>query len=179
MSINASNNRTTLATVMAVSLIGLAGCASDKPPVAATPQQASTAATPSSSASTSGTATAATPPSSTTATRPTAQSVYFDYDSFTVKSQHANDVRANADYMMKTNAAMELDGNADERGSREYNMALGQKRADAVKRALTALGAKADRIETISFGEDKPRKTGHDEAAWAENRRVDFVQKSK
>ncbi len=108
---------------------------------------------------------------------PIGSAVYFDYDSFSVKDQYTNVVSSNANYLTKTNAALELDGNADERGSREYNMALGQKRADAVKRALTALGMKTDRIETISFGEDKPKAKGHDESAWAENRRVDFVTK--
>ena len=119
------------------------------------------------------------PPTSTASVKPTTFAVYFDYDSFAVNDQYANVVRSNADYLMKTNGALELDGNADERGSREYNMALGQKRADAVKRALTVLGVKTDRIETISFGEDKPKATGHEEQSWAENRRVDFVLKSK
>jgi len=114
----------------------------------------------------------------TAVTPPPAFSVYFDFDSYTVKDQYASGLRTNADYLAKSNAAIELDGNADERGSREYNMALGQKRADAVKRALAVLGVKTDRIETISFGEDKPKSSGHDEAAWAENRRVDFVLKT-
>ena len=110
-------------------------------------------------------------------TAPSGSAVYFDYDSYSVKDQYGNVVRSNADYMTKAADRLELDGNADERGSREYNMALGQKRADAVKRALTALGAKGERIETVSFGEDKPKALGSNEAAWAENRRVDFVLK--
>ena len=70
-----------------------------------------------------------------------------------------------------------IEGNADERGSREYNLALGQKRADAVKSRLTLLGATDNQIETISYGEERPRSNGHDEAAWAQNRRADIVYK--
>ena len=108
---------------------------------------------------------------------PAAKTVYFDFDSDTIKESSISTVRANADYLLETSDRMQLEGHADERGSRDYNMALGQKRAEAVKRALTALGVKADRIDTVSFGEDRPKSTGHDEAAWAENRRVDFVKK--
>jgi peptidoglycan-associated lipoprotein len=70
---------------------------------------------------------------------------------------------------------MLIQGNADERGSREYNLALGQKRADAVKRSLLVLGAKEDQVESVSLGEEKPKNPGHDEAAWAENRRGDIL----
>jgi len=70
---------------------------------------------------------------------------------------------------------MTIQGNTDERGSREYNIALGQKRADAVKRMMTLLGAQDRQIETTSFGEERPKNPGHDETAWAENRRDDIV----
>ena len=70
---------------------------------------------------------------------------------------------------------MTIQGNTDERGSREYNLALGQKRADAVKQMMTLLGAPAAQIETVSFGEEKPRAQGATEQAWAENRRADIV----
>ena len=70
---------------------------------------------------------------------------------------------------------MTIQGNTDERGSREYNIALGQKRADAVKRMMMLLGASDSQIETVSFGEEKPKNPGHDESAWAENRRDDIV----
>ena len=70
---------------------------------------------------------------------------------------------------------MRIEGNADERGSREYNLALGQRRSEAVKQMMQLLGARADQIESVSFGEEKPRATGHDEASWAENRRGDIV----
>jgi len=70
---------------------------------------------------------------------------------------------------------MIIQGNTDERGSREYNIALGQKRADAVKRTMTLLGAQEAQIESVSFGKEKPKNPGHDESAWAENRRADIV----
>lgn len=79
--------------------------------------------------------------------------------------------------MRGSTGGVELQGNADERGSREYNMALGQQRAVATKKAITLLGVKPERVETISFGEDKPKAKGHDETSWAENRRADFVYK--
>ena len=72
-------------------------------------------------------------------------------------------------------ARVTIQGNTDERGSREYNIALGQKRADAIKRMMTLLGAQETQVETVSFGKEKPRNPGHDEAAWAENRRGDIM----
>lgn len=108
------------------------------------------------------------------------RAIYFDYDSYVVKDEFKPLVEAHAKFLVNNpKFKVLIQGNADERGSREYNMALGQKRADAVKKAMAVLGAKADRIETISYGEDKPVAKGHDEASWAENRRVDVVVKSK
>lgn len=166
-----------LATLIAAVVLG--GCASDKPATttASATQTATPTQTPTNTASTSPTSGTQAGRSTPTMTAPSGSAVYFDYDSYSVKDQYGNVVRSNADYMTKAADRLELDGNADERGSREYNMALGQKRADAVKRALTALGAKGERIETVSFGEDKPKALGSNEAAWAENRRVDFVLK--
>ena len=169
---------TLLATLIAAAVLG--GCASDKPAAtttAATPQGTTTPQSTTNTASTNPASSTSTVRTNTAMARPAGSAVYFDYDSYSVKDQYGNVVRSNADYLTKAIDKLELDGNADERGSREYNMALGQKRADAVKRALTALGAKGDRIETVSFGEDKPKATGSNEAAWAENRRVDFVLK--
>jgi peptidoglycan-associated lipoprotein len=103
------------------------------------------------------------------------RSVYFDYDSFAVKNEYRATVQAHAQYL-RDNAAAKvlLQGNADERGSREYNLALGQKRADSVRNAMTLSGAKDSQIEAVSLGEEKPRATGHDEASWTENRRTDI-----
>ena len=102
--------------------------------------------------------------------------VYFDFDSFVVKDEFRPIVEAHAKYLQANRSArLTLQGHADERGSREYNIALGQKRADAVKRMMTLMGVQDVVIETVSFGKEKPRNQGHDEAAWAENRRVDIV----
>jgi len=104
------------------------------------------------------------------------RSVYFEFDSFTVSDQYKPLIEAHARYLVTNrNARMTMQGNTDERGSREYNIALGQKRADAVRRMLTLLGAQDAQIETVSLGKEKPKNAGHDEAAWAENRRADMV----
>ena len=104
------------------------------------------------------------------------RSVYFDFDSNLVKDQYRPLVTAHARYLQQNpGAKMRIEGNADERGSREYNLALGQRRAEAVKQMMQLLGARADQIEPVSFGEEKPKATGHDEASWAENRRGDIV----
>lgn len=104
------------------------------------------------------------------------RTVYFDYDSFIVKDEFRPIVEAHGRYLASNrNARMVVQGNTDERGSREYNIALGQKRADAVKRMMLVLGAQEAQIETVSFGKEKPKNPGHDEAAWAENRRGDMV----
>jgi peptidoglycan-associated lipoprotein len=102
-------------------------------------------------------------------------SVYFDFDSNEVKEQYQPLIQGQARYVAShPNAKLRIEGNCDERGSREYNLALGQRRAEAVKRVMTVLGADGSRIETVSFGEEKPAAQGHDEDAWAKNRRDDF-----
>ena len=104
------------------------------------------------------------------------RSVYFEFDSFTVADQYKPIVEAHARYLAANRTArVTLQGHADERGSREYNIALGQKRADAVKRMMTVMGVQETIVESVSFGKEKPRNMGHDEAAWAENRRVDIL----
>jgi peptidoglycan-associated lipoprotein len=104
------------------------------------------------------------------------RSIYFDFDSFVVKDEYRPLVEAHARYLQQNrNARMTVQGNTDERGSREYNIALGQKRADSVKRMMLLLGATETQVETVSFGKEKPRNSGHDESAWAENRRDDVL----
>lgn len=104
------------------------------------------------------------------------RSVYFDYDQFVVKGEYRAMLEAHAGYLLsKRDARVILQGNADERGSREYNLALGQKRAEAVRKALAVLGVSDAQIEAVSFGEEKPRKEGETEEAYAENRRADVV----
>ncbi len=104
------------------------------------------------------------------------QSVYFAYDDFTIKPEYRQSVVAHAEVLKKTeHGNVVVEGNADERGSREYNLALGQKRAEAVANALRTLGIPADRIEAVSFGKEKPRTVCHEEKCWADNRRADFT----
>ena len=104
------------------------------------------------------------------------RSVYFDFDKFDVKPEYRPMVEAHAKYLRDNpSAKMLIQGNADERGSREYNVALGQRRADAVKKMLQLLGAKEAQSEEVSLGEEKPKAEGHDEAAWAQNRRDDML----
>jgi len=108
------------------------------------------------------------------------RSVYFDFDSNLVKDEYRPLVTAHARYLQQNpGAKMRIEGNADERGSREYNIALGQRRSEAVKQMMQLLGARPDQIESVSFGEEKPRAQAHDDAAWAENRRSDFVRQVK
>ncbi len=104
------------------------------------------------------------------------RSIYFEFDSFAIPLDYVSIIEAHSKYL-KANAGAKvlIQGNTDERGSREYNLALGQKRADAVKSNLTLLGVKESQVEAVSLGEEKPKATGHDEAAWTENRRADLV----
>ncbi len=104
------------------------------------------------------------------------RSVYFELDSNVVKDEFKPLVSAHARYLQQNRGQkVTIQGNADERGSREYNLALGQRRADAVKQAMMLLGAQSGQIETVSFGEEKPRAAGRDEKSWSENRRADIV----
>jgi len=104
------------------------------------------------------------------------RSVFFDYDDSSIKDSDRPLLEAHASYLQRHPAAkVTVQGNADERGSREYNIALGQRRADAVKRVLTVLGAADRQIETVSFGKEKPRCVLSEESCWSENRRADLV----
>jgi len=102
--------------------------------------------------------------------------VYFDYDKFEIKDEYRPLVEAHARFLRDNRTAkMLVQGNADERGSREYNVGLGQRRADSLKKMLTLLGAREDQIESVSLGEEKPSCAGHDEECWAKNRRDDML----
>ena len=105
-----------------------------------------------------------------------ARLVYFDYDSFDLKPESQSIIEAHARFL-RANAQrkVSLEGHTDERGGREYNLALGQKRAEAVRRALSLLGVADAQMEAVSFGKEKPAAMGSDEAAWAQNRRVEIV----
>jgi peptidoglycan-associated lipoprotein len=104
------------------------------------------------------------------------RSIYFDYDSFNVKEEYKPILQAHAKFLVENaGAKIYLQGHTDERGSREYNLALGQKRADAVRRIMAVLGVKDSQIESVSYGEEKPKNAGHDDSAYAQNRRADIV----
>jgi len=104
------------------------------------------------------------------------RSVYFDLDSYAVKDEFKPVLEAHARYLNANRTRkIVIQGNTDERGGREYNLALGQKRAEAVRRSLNLLGVTEAQMEAVSFGKEKPKAQGSDEAAWAENRRADIV----
>ena len=104
------------------------------------------------------------------------RSIYFDYDRYDVKEEFRPLVELHARYL-RDNQTMKMliQGNTDERGSREYNLALGQRRSEAIKRMLLLLGAREEQVEAVSLGEEKPKATGSTEDAWAQNRRGDIL----
>lgn len=176
-------------TVSLVVAAGLAGCASSVPldevPVV---DRAATAVSPlgqgavtAPSATSGGADQRSVSPvqvSPTEAPQPDAMArvVYFDYDSFEIKRDFAGMLETNAKYLMADGKRrLALEGHTDERGGREYNLALGQKRAEAVRRALTLLGVSDKQVEPVSYGEEKPAANGFTEDAYAKNRRVEFT----
>lgn len=169
---------TTFATVVSCAIL-LAACSTPTKP---SDEAAPAAATPAKSDSRTVAAVAApdadplNDPKSILAKR----SVYFDFDSNLIKPEFNSLVDAHAKYLTsnKTRKII-IQGNTDERGGSEYNLALGQKRAEAVRHALKALGEPDSQMETISFGKEKQKSGGSDEASWAENRRADIVYSAK
>ncbi|HEX7250392.1 MAG TPA: peptidoglycan-associated lipoprotein Pal [Burkholderiales bacterium] len=104
------------------------------------------------------------------------RSIFYDFDKFDVRDEYRGLVEAHAKYLRDNpGAKMLIQGNTDERGSREYNVGLGQRRSDGVKKLMILLGAKESQIESVSLGEEKPRDPGHSEQAWAQNRRSDIL----
>ena len=104
------------------------------------------------------------------------RSIYFDFDSYVVREEYLPVIGAHAAFLTNNrNARVIIQGNADERGSREYNLALGQKRAEAVRKSFAVLGVQDGQLEAVSFGEEKPRSSGSSEQDYAENRRADIV----
>ena len=107
---------------------------------------------------------------------PSLVTVYFDYDDSALRPDAKDGLRQNAEFLRgNATAKAELQGNCDERGTEEYNLALGKRRAEAAKQYLTDLGIPAQRLSTVSFGEENPASPGQGESAWAKNRRVDFI----
>jgi peptidoglycan-associated lipoprotein len=104
------------------------------------------------------------------------RSVFYDYDQSAIKTDYRSLVEAHARYLRDNpGATITIEGNCDERGSREYNLALGQRRADGIKSMMKVLGARDGQVDTVSFGEEKPKAQGHDEGSWSQNRRGDIV----
>lgn len=104
---------------------------------------------------------------------PLAKVVYFDFDKYDLTPESRSILLAHAEKLKGASVSVRLEGHADERGSREYNMALGEKRAKAVRDFLALQGVKAASLETVSYGEERPVATGHDEASYSQNRRVE------
>ena len=104
------------------------------------------------------------------------KSIYFSFDSATITPESKETLKANAAWLEENDdAKVQIEGHCDERGTQEYNLALGERRAKAAHDALRALGVKASRLSTVSYGEEMPRDPAHNEAAWAKNRRAQFA----
>jgi len=169
-------------TALLLAAAALAACSSV--PLDETPAQTQTQ-TPTTPAQSSQAATTTTAPIASTpimnpfnATSPLAQerSIYFAFDSYTVDEQYNRVVDMHASYLANNpQQTIRIEGHADARGGSEYNLALGQRRSDAVANRLTLLGVRSNQIETISFGKERPRTLGTTEAHFAENRRADIV----
>jgi peptidoglycan-associated lipoprotein len=102
--------------------------------------------------------------------------IYFEYDSSEIAPQYIEVIRAHGEYLASNGGvSVLLEGHTDERGSREYNIGLGERRANAVRERLLVQGVPVAQIQTVSYGEEKPEALGHDESAWAENRRVEIL----
>lgn len=179
--------------ILSIVLVNLlAACASNKPKdevAEPSPAAAEAAAPATATADTASTSTApvaaeaaapAAPVAAEAAAAPDTRSVYFPFDVDAVQADDRAAVQAHGAFLGKNKAAkVRVEGNADERGSSEYNLALGQRRANNVKKLLILSGAKSSQIETVSFGEEKPRCAQHNESCWAQNRRADIVYTSK
>jgi peptidoglycan-associated lipoprotein len=101
--------------------------------------------------------------------------IYFDFDKYNIRAGDGDILKKNYEWFGANQGRVRIEGNCDERGTVEYNLVLGQKRADSAKNYLTKLGVDAKRLDTISYGKEKPVDPGHDEAAWSKNRRVHFT----
>jgi peptidoglycan-associated lipoprotein len=163
----------------------LAACASEpvveetpQPTAAATPAEPAPAETAPAPAATEAAAPVAPAEPAAADMVPSELAVHFPFDVDAVQAEDRATVQAHGKYLSEhRNVKVRLEGNADERGSSEYNLGLGQRRANNVKKLLILSGAKDSQVTTVSYGEEKPVASGHDEASWAQNRRVDFVYK--
>jgi peptidoglycan-associated lipoprotein len=168
--------------VLAVAIlsVGLAACSKPTKPDATTAAPADSGAATSGvgvdAGAGAGTATALTPQQQALAAIQQKNVVFFDFDSSEIRPEYVPVVAAHAQYLVKyPTARVRLEGHTDERGSREYNIGLGERRAQTVRRALLAQGVAESQITTVSYGEERPAVEGSDEAAFAQNRRVELV----
>jgi peptidoglycan-associated lipoprotein len=168
--------------VLAVAIlsVGLAACSKPTKPDETTAAPADSGAATSGvgvdAGAGAGTATALTPQQQALAAIQQKNVVFFDFDSSEIRSEYVPVVAAHAQYLVKyPTARVRLEGHTDERGSREYNIGLGERRAQTVRRALLAQGVAESQITTVSYGEERPAVEGSDEAAFAQNRRVELV----
>lgn len=171
--------------LLSVVSVGINGCSSTKTNAGGEASSTTATTTPSAPAATTGnagaTAAAGTGafsgdpldnPNSPLAKR----TVYFDYDSSVVRDEFSSTLEAHADYMAKNpNAKVTLEGHCDERGTREYNLGLGERRAQAVQQFMLLMNVKQGQVTTVSYGEERPAMVGSDESAWGKNRRVEIV----
>lgn len=108
------------------------------------------------------------------------RSIYYDFDSYVVANEYQGLVLAHAKFLRdNSTVSVLIQGNTDGRGSREYNLALGQRRADSVKNMMTLSGVREDQVESVSLGEEKPRGMGQNESSWTENRRADIIYRGE
>jgi peptidoglycan-associated lipoprotein len=186
------NLKTSLSLVTLAASALLAGCASDVklsepapvesrtavPVAAGTVTQAPGARPTGTPQSSVATVNLTQPAGGTPSSMQIARIVYFDFDSFVIKDEFKPAVEGHAKAMTTSKQRrMVVEGHADERGSREYNLALGQKRAEAVVKSLALLGVGQAQVEAVSFGEERPAAQGSDESAWAKNRRAELKDK--
>lgn len=176
-------NRSIFSALTATACAAIVGCSSTPLapiaapiPVAAITSTAPTAAAFVKPAPTPTTSTAALPAYLDPKNPISAQrSVYFAFDDFAVKNEYRALIERHGGYLASMpNLAIRIEGNTDERGSAEYNLALGQRRAEAVRNALEIYGVKASQLEAVSWGSERPRVPGRDETSWAQNRRADL-----
>ena len=158
-------------------VVALSGCASkalvDKDAMAPAGSAANTAVTTGQTTVTADSSAAAV---NNNAAMQTQTVFYFDFDQDTIRQEAYDSLKTHAKFLVEhSKAAVRLDGSTDERGTREYNLALGERRAKAVAQFLTLNGVASSQIETVSYGEEKPVALDHDEAAWAQNRRVELT----
>ena len=172
--------------ILSIVLVNLlAACASEKPKEAVSEPAPAAAAAPATAAvepaqTTSAADAAAAAAVAAAAAIPEVRSMYFPFDVDAVQDSDRAAIQAHGAYLGKNkDVKVRVAGNCDERGSSEYNLALGQRRANNVKKLLVLSGAHASQIETVSFGKEKPRCAEHNEACWSQNRRADIVYPNK